>query len=127
MRAAGLPASLVWIDVEPVRDWEWSGDRRANAAVVEGLQRGYADRGYRTGVYSTPALWEAVVGDLALGVPEWRAAGESSRTAALERCGPAWVVQGGPAAVVQWLEDDRDRNLTCPGTGADVLGWFHDF
>nr|WP_179519593.1 hypothetical protein [Nocardioides perillae] len=127
LREAGLPVPLVWVDVEPVRDWEWSADPGANAAVVEGIVRGYRDHGFAVGVYSTPALWEAVVGDLALGVPEWRAAGETSRAEALSRCGEDWSIGGGPGAMGQWLEADRDRNVTCPGAEDDVAGWFHDF
>lgn len=127
MRRAGLPAPMVWVDVEPVRDWEWSADLEANAAVVEGLQRAYLDQGYEIGIYSTPSLWAAAVGDLALGVPEWRAAGPTSRAEALERCGADRVVQGGPAAMGQWVQGGRDLNVTCPGAEAEVLGWFHPF
>ena len=87
---------MVWVDVEPVPDFEWSGDTVANAAVVEGAARGYADAGYRVGVYSTPYLWEGVVGDLALGLPEWRAAGETSRAEALEPVRPGLVDPGRP-------------------------------
>ena len=115
MRAAGLDVPLVWIDVEPVPDFEWSGDRAANAAVVEGIARGYTDAGYDIGIYSTPYLWEGVVGDLRLGVPEWRAAGHTSRAEALDRCGADWDVQGGPAVLGQWVQDNRDMNVTCPG------------
>ncbi len=128
MRDAGLPAPLVWIDVEPVRDWEWSGDLEANAAVVEGLRDGLVDKGYRVGIYSTAYLWSQAVGDLSLGdVPEWRAAGPTSRAEALRRCGASYVVQGGSAAMGQWVQDDRDLNVTCPGTDAEAPGWFHRF
>lgn len=128
MRDAGLPAPLVWIDVEPVRDWEWSGDLEANAAVVEGLRDGLVDKGYRVGIYSTAYLWSQAVGDLSLGdVPEWRAAGPTSRAEALRRCGASYVVQGGSAAMGQWVEDDRDLNVTCPGTDTEAPGWFHQF
>jgi hypothetical protein len=96
----------------------------ANAAVVEGSRRGYEDAGYRVGVYSTPYLWEQIVGDLSLGVPEWRAAGESGREEALSRCGPEWSIQGGEPVMGQWLEDDRDLNLTCPGISRDLGRWF---
>ena len=75
MRGAGLDSPIVWVDVEHVPDFEWSGDLAANGAVVQGATRGYADAGYDVGVYSTPALWRDVVGDLALDLPEWRAAG----------------------------------------------------
>ena len=89
MLRTGLETPVVWIDVEPVPDFEWSADTEANAAVVRGLARGYRAAGYRIGVYSTPLLWEGVVGDLSLGVPEWRAAGPDvdGRGARPVRCG----------------------------------------
>jgi hypothetical protein len=127
MEAAGLQTPVVWIDVEPVPDFAWSSDLSANAAVVAGLARGYVDAGYRIGVYSTPALWAGVVGDLALGVPEWRAAGQTSSAEALVRCGDDWVIQGGEAVLGQWVQDDRDMNLTCPGVSADLSAWFHRY
>ena len=122
MRAAGLETPVVWVDVEPVADFEWSGDRAANAAVVQGVVRGYADAGYRVGVYSTPLLWEQVVGDLSFGVPEWRAAGETSRAEAVSRCGRDWSIQGGPAVMGQWIrtEDQVGGQL---GRGPVVGPW----
>ena len=69
MREAGLKSPVVWIDVEPVPDFGWSADPVANAAVVEGVARGYRDAGYRIGVYSTPYLWTEIVGGFELGVP----------------------------------------------------------
>ena len=46
--------------------------------MIVGAARGYTDAGYPIGVYSTPLLWSGVVGELSLGVPEWRAAGQTS-------------------------------------------------
>jgi hypothetical protein len=127
LRRAGLETPMVWLDVEPVSVWEWSGDRLANAAVVEGAARGYRDAGYRIGVYSTPYMWEEIVGDFGLGVPEWRAAGTAGRDEALNRCGGDWSIQGGKALLGQWLADRRDHNLTCPGVSADLGRWFHQY
>ncbi|KAA1426877.1 hypothetical protein [Nocardioides antri] len=124
---AGLQSPLVWIDVEPVPYFEWSDDPGANAAVVEGAARGYTEAGYAIGVYSTPYLWETVVGDFRLGVPEWRAAGETSREEALNRCGDDWSIQGGPAVLGQWVADNRDHNVTCPGISEDLGRWFHQY
>lgn len=126
MERAGLETPVVWVDVEPVSDFEWSGDLAANAAMVRGVVRGYQDAGYEVGVYSTPYLWERIVGDLELGLPERRAAGETSRAEALERCGPDWSIQGGEPVLGQWLEDSRDHNVTCPGVSADLGRWFAD-
>ena len=127
MRRADLASPLVWVDVEPVPDFDWSADPVANAAVVEGAVRGYRDAGYRVGIYSTPALWTGVVGDLALGLPEWRAAGETSRAEARERCGADWTIQGGDAVLGQWVEAGRDQNITCPGVSADLGRWFQQY
>jgi hypothetical protein len=125
LRGAGLETPAVWIDVEPVTVWEWSDDKVANAAVVNGAARAYSEAGYRIGVYSTPHLWERVVGGLRLGVPEWRAAGETSRAEALSRCGRDWSIQGGGGVLGQWVERRRDQNVTCPGVRLDQ--WFHQY
>lgn len=128
MGQVGLLSPIVWIDVEPVPDFEWSTDLTANAAVIEGVARGYVDAGFRIGVYSTPSLYSRVVGGLDLGgVPEWRAAGETSRAEALDRCGADWSIQGGEAVMGQWVEQRRDHNVTCPGIALDLGKWFHRF
>jgi hypothetical protein len=124
---AGLQTPVIWIDVEPVPHFEWSGNLAANAAVVQGAARAYTDAGYAIGVYSTPYLWETVVGDLSLGVVEWRAAGETSRDEALDRCGDDWSIQGGPAILGQWVSDHRDHNVTCPDVALDLGKWFHQY
>jgi hypothetical protein len=127
MKATGLLTPIVWIDVEPVPDFAWTSDLGANASVVVGIARGYEDAGYAIGVYSTPLLWAGVVGDLELGVPEWRAAGQTSSAEALSRCGDDWRIQGGEAVLGQWVQDDRDMNLTCPGISADLSAYFHAY
>jgi hypothetical protein len=127
MRRVGLTSPVVWIDVEPVIGFDWSADLEANAAVVQGAARGYRDGGFRIGFYSIPSLWTRVVGTLRFGAPEWRPAGERGPAEALSRCGPDWSFQGGPGVLGQWVEDDRDRNLTCPGAVPDLRQWFHQF
>jgi hypothetical protein len=127
MRKAGLQTPIVWLDVESVPHFDWGPDKAANAAVVRGAAKGYADAGYTVGVYSTPYLYESVVGNLALRVPEWRAAGQTSRAEALRRCRRDWVIQGGTAVLGQWVEDQRDRNVTCPGASMHLPLWFHQY
>ena len=128
MAAAGLQSPVIWIDVEPVALFEWSGDPAANSAVVEGLARAYTDAGFAIGIYSTPYLWETVVGGFSLnGVPEWRAAGETSRDEALARCGDDWSIQGGEGILGQWVADNRDHNVTCPDVALDLGVWFHQY
>jgi len=127
MRQAGLETPAVWIDVEPVRLFPWSGSTVANTAVVQGAVRGYRDAGYRIGFYSTKLLWRRIVGDFRTGAPEWRAAGQTSMAEALNRCGADWSFQGGKAVFGQWVEASRDRNVTCPGAAASLEEWFHQY
>ncbi len=127
MRKAGLRSPIVWLDVEPVPDYDWPRDLVANAAVVKGAARGYTDAGLAIGAYSTQALWANVVGGLRLGIPEWRAAGQTSRAEALRRCGPDRMFQGGRPVLSQWVEDGRDQNVTCPGTSVELPRWFHQY
>lgn len=127
MKAAGLRSPIVWLDVEPVPDFDWPADTTANAAVVKGAARGYTDAGFTIGAYSTQALWARVVGDLRLGIPEWRAAGQTSRAEALRRCGPDRMFQGGQSVLGQWVEAGRDMNVTCPGISSDMGRWFHQY
>ena len=67
------------------------------------------------------------MGDLALRLQEWRAAGETSRAEARARCGDDWSIQGGAAVLAQWVEDERDQDVTCPGTSAQLAQWFQQY
>jgi hypothetical protein len=127
LKRIGFETPIVWLDVEQVPHFEWSSDTQANAAVVRGAAKGYTDAGYAVGTYSTPYLWESVVGSLALRAAEWRAAGQTSRDEALRRCRGDWVIQGGRAVLGQWVEAGRDMNVTCPGASAEMLRWFHQY
>ena len=127
MRRAGLQTPVIWIDVEPVTGFDWSPDVVANAAVVQGMSRGYRDAGFRIGYYSIGSLWTRVVGGLRTGAPEWRPAGERGLGEAISRCGADWSFQGGPGVLGQWVEDHRDRNVTCPGAMPDLDRWFHRY
>ena len=86
MKQAGLQSPIVWLDVESVPQFDWRSDKKANAAVVRGAAKGYTDAGYTVGVYSTPYLYEHVVGDL-----PWasRSGAPPARPRAPRRCGGA--------------------------------------
>lgn len=127
LEKVGLQTPIVWLDVESVPHFDWGSDKEANAAVVRGAAQAYTDAGYTVGVYSTPYLYESVVGGLRMRVPEWRAAGQTSREEALRRCGKDWVIQGGAGVLGQWVEDQRDRNVTCPGASIDLPRYFHQY
>jgi len=125
MRRTGLLVPTVWIDVEPVPHFDWSGDTEANAAVVRGTVRGYEDAGFQVGFYSVKSLWQRVVGGLTMRLPEWRAAGKTSATEALRRCDSAdWSLNGGTGVIGQWVANGRDLDVTCPGMDSDLAKWF---
>jgi hypothetical protein len=116
---------VVWIDVESVRGFDWSGDAVANQAVIKGAMKGFRDGGVEIGFYSTPMMWKRILGDMTTGgIVEWRAAGQTSMDEALRRCGTDASFGGGPAALGQWVEAGRDRNVTCPGQGGKLGTWF---
>ena len=115
MQRAGLQSPIIWLDVEPVPEFDWGTDTAANAAVVSGAARGYTDSGFTIGAYSTQALWQHVVGGLRLNVPEWRAAGQTSRAEALRRCGPERMFQGGRGVLGQWVRGRPGHERHLPG------------
>ncbi|NYG59161.1 hypothetical protein BJ980_002084 [Nocardioides daedukensis] len=126
LQDVNLPVPALWIDVEPVPSpplVAWSKDTAANALVVQGISRAYREADYRIGIYSTPNLWRTVVGKLRLGYPEWRAAGPTSEKEAVRRC-RGESIQGGQAVLGQWVEDRRDRNVTCPYQVGQLANWF---
>jgi len=115
MGTVGLDVPFVWVDVEPYPTHPWSRGRLANRQVVRGAVRGYEDSGLRVGFYSYDGGWRAVVGD-------WRKPGYSTwvpvgpvadgRRVASARCGrPSF--SGGPVVLAQWVQDNRDRDVTC--------------
>lgn len=127
MKTAGLESPGVWVDVENVPDFDWPADTAANAQVVRGAVQAYRDHGLKVGVYSTRSLWQHVVGGLRLGLPEWRAAGQTSSAEALRRCDAATSFEGGAALLTQWVDAGRDRDLTCPGSAGALSLWFHQY
>jgi hypothetical protein len=127
MKRAGLLTPIVWLDIESVPGFDWTVDKQANAAVIQGAARGYTSAGYRIGIYSTPAIWDGIAGGLSFGVPEWRAAGPTSMVEALRRCEADWSIQGGPGVLAQWVEGQRDLDTTCPETSGDLSGLFHQY
>jgi hypothetical protein len=116
MRRIGLKSPIVWIDVEPSKKHPWSKSKVYNAAVVEGAVRGYQRAGLKVGFYSTPYLWNSIVGDVRYGLPEWRTAGKRGQKVALGRCSEA-SFQGGEAVIAQWWTARVDYGVTCPGFG----------
>jgi hypothetical protein len=113
LSSVGLTVPHVWIDVEHYSIRPWSGDRRANRAVVRGVARAYQDAGIATGFYSTSLQWTDIVGRVSWGLPEWHTAGPRSKSVALSRCSEP-PFQAGPVVLAQWWTDTADHDLVCP-------------
>lgn len=115
LRGAGMDVPFVWVDVEPYPTHPWSGRRAANRAVITGAVRGYEDAGYRVGFYSYLNGWRAVVGDWRKpAYPTWYPVGAEpdGYSEARSRCRlPSF--SGGPVLLGQWVDGNRDRNVTC--------------
>jgi hypothetical protein len=128
MKRVALTSPMVWVDVEPYPVAPWSSSRADNAAVVEGVVKGYQDAGYRVGFYSTQSLWAGVVGNLRFGYPEWRTAGQTSMSSALYKC-DHYPIQGGRAVMAQWWDSQRDHGVMCPGygTASTMKRYFHKY
>ena len=95
--------------------YEWSGNTAANAAVVAGAAQGYLDAGY--GSASTPRRTSGSRSSATSrsGVPGVAGGRADLAGRGLSRCGEDWLIQGGEAVLGQWVEDNRDQNVTCPG------------
>ena len=118
MQQAGLAVPFVWVDVEPYPTHPWSGPVLANRQVVRGVVRAYEDAGYRVGFYSYDGGWRAVVGSWRKpAYPAWVPVGPVAQRADSRR-GPVCAgraFSGGPVLLAQWVQDSRDRDVTCCG------------
>lgn len=128
MKRVDLEVPFVWVDVEPYPTHPWSRSKANNAAVVQGVVRGYQASGYKVGFYSTSVLWPEVVGSLRYGYPEWRTAGQTSMSAALYKCSH-YPIQGGRAVMAQWWGTRSDYGVMCPGYGRPgvMAKYFHKY
>jgi len=100
-----------WLDVEPDNSWS-STDIVANRAAVQGsidsLQR---QPGVIVGIYSTARMWNRIMGNFQLPLPNW-VAGANNAAEAIAHCAPAFSATGGPAVLSQWVEA-FDNNYVC--------------
>ncbi|MCU1592864.1 MAG: hypothetical protein JWO12_256 [Frankiales bacterium] len=114
MRAAGLSAPLVWVDVEPVRGWSWSSVANNNA-FLDGVLAGYAAGRVRTGIYSYAYGWKQITGGRSLPtLPTWVPSGLNTMAAAAAKCGTR-SFSGGPVRIGQSTVGSRDIDILCSG------------
>lgn len=128
MRAVGLSAPVLWMDVEyyPVR--QWSTSTTQNRAVFEGALAAYQAAGLEVGTYSTRSQWAGILGSVRYGLLEWHTTGPASLSSARKACS-APSIQGGRTVLAQWWTTTSDYDVMCPGydTVAAMKRYFHKF
>lgn len=116
MRAAGLDALFMWLDVEELflRTWKHTpaGQRDARD-VIAGMQAGFRVKGIDTGFYSYGYGWKQITGGLRSDSPVWFTVAKAGWSGAAAGCRRAsW--SGGPVVMSQWYTGRMDFNVTCP-------------
>lgn len=111
MRRAGVPAPMVWVDVEFRHVHPWSHSHSDNARVVEGVFTGLALSHLPDGVYTTSYMWSHIVGGLRTSAPNWLPGGSSKAADARAECRAS--ATGGATWLTQYTRH-FDEDLTCP-------------
>ena len=115
MKDAGLPAPMVWVDVEFRHYRSWSKSASANADVIRGVFLGLEAAHMPYGVYTTSYMWKKIVGSWRVDVPNWLPGG-SGRSADAEKVCRA-TGTGGTTWLGQYTRH-FDEDLTCPAMDA---------
>lgn len=116
MRQVGLPAPMVWVDVEFRHYHSWTHSQTANTRVVSGVLRGLTLAGMPYGVYTTAYMWDHIVGHrYVVDAPNWLPGGSGKPSDAEAMC--PTTATGGTTWVVQYTRT-YDENLTCPAMDA---------
>jgi Putative peptidoglycan binding domain len=111
MRETGVPAPMVWVDVEFRHVQPWSHSHPDNVRVLEGVLAGLAAERVPYGVYTTAYMWRSITGGWRLVAPNWLPGGGGDPAAAKRKCRA--TATGGPTWVVQYTRS-LDEDLTCP-------------
>ena len=116
-QAAGVNAGFWWLDVELGNYWsdtnpEW------NQATVQGAIDAARSRGVDVGIYSSVNQWSQIVPPTYRpGVPTWLAVvGDSGMAPSL--CGALHSLTGGPVYMVQYDDQEFDKDHVCPAGAA---------
>lgn len=118
---AGVDAPMWWLDVEVGNRWSPALD--LNALVVKAAAETLVKAGKRVGVYSTPAMWRRITGDVQLGLPVW-VAGAPTDEAASTWCNADHAFNGGQVWLVQSLPVQFDHNWACNPVASNPAGAF---
>ncbi|GHG52908.1 hypothetical protein GCM10012320_23410 [Sinomonas cellulolyticus] len=119
-QAAGLLASpsayTWWLDVETGNTWQ--ADAAGNRAVLEGMAAAFSHEGVRVGVYSSPYMWEDLIGTVSSTSPlytlnSWLPGALSAEDAAAN-CKLDPLMAGGHVVLTQYTTG-LDYNYPCGG------------
>src|SRR5437588_5348364 len=110
MKQDGVPAPMVWVDVEFRHVQKWSKDRAANRQVLAGVFTGLHSAGLAYGVYTTSYMWAHITGGMRVDAPNWLPAGGGKPPAAASMCRTS--ATGGVTWIAQYTRS-YDENVTC--------------
>jgi hypothetical protein len=111
MKREGVPAPMVWVDVEFRHTQPWSKSRGDNASVVDGVLSGLRTATMPYGIYTTSYMWSHIVGGYRVNAPNWLPAGSGDPADARAKCRSTG--SGGVTWIGQYTHT-YDQNLTCP-------------
>jgi hypothetical protein len=111
MHKAGVPAPMVWVDVEFRHKFPWSKNQSINARVVQGVINQLRASGVGVGVYTTSYMWQHIVGNYRVNLPNWLPAGDGKPADAEAKC--KTTGSGGTTWIGQYTRT-FDENVTCP-------------
>jgi hypothetical protein len=115
MQEQGVPAPMVWVDVEFRHTHPWSKNHPNNAQVIDGVLTGLRTAKMPYGVYTTSYMWSHIVGAWRVDAPNWLPAGSDKPADARAECHRTG--SGGATWIAQYTRR-FDENLTCPSMDA---------
>ena len=100
----------LWLDVETANSW--SGNKSANAQVLQAMMDVFQQAGFKVGIYSTSSMYARITGNYTFpGVALW-IPGAQSLLNAPSFCASATTFAGGTTSLVQWTAT-YDQDYAC--------------
>jgi hypothetical protein len=115
MQRQGVPAPMIWVDVEFRRSPAWTHNHANNARVIDGVLSGLQTAQMPYGIYTTSYMWSHIVGSWKVRAPNWLPAGSGKPDDAKAMCSHTGT--GGTTWIAQYTHT-LDQNLTCPSMDA---------
>jgi hypothetical protein len=113
--AATASTTMWWLDIETVNSW--SMDQANNRADLEGMVYAFTIAGSRVGVYSLPAWWTQILGNIPpssrlYSLIEWRP-GASDQAEAKAICHLTPFTPAGLVVMTQYTQNSLDYDVSC--------------